>query len=289
MYNLYTHIYNNPARCARLTCGESLFTMYTCGLDNKFDDLWSSQNYIIYVIEGRKIWHTPGGSYDLREGNCVFVRKGAAIVEQFLDSDFCLYFFFVPDEFICDVLKKKSSPLSKTEKHFDAVISIHNSETVNAFFHSMVPYFNPEHRPDKALIELKFRELILTLADNPKNGELLSYFYSLLRGPQASALQNVMEDNFCFNLKLEDFARLSSRSLSTFKRDFIKIYDCPPGKWLLEKRLLHALHLLTNLRKTVAAAAFETGFEDVSHFSRSFRQRFGSSPSAVKNVSPVLS
>jgi AraC family transcriptional regulator, exoenzyme S synthesis regulatory protein ExsA len=283
LYNLYAHIANNPARCERLTCGDSLFTLYNCGLKNKFEDLWSHHNYIVYVIEGRKIWHTGHGSYDLREGSCVFVRKGASIVEQFIDTEFCFFLFFIPDDFICDVLKSKSNPIGKSGKKYDPVITIDNCATVHSFFHSMMSYFTASRKPDQSLLELKFRELILTIADNPENKELLSYFCSLLREPQTVSLQKVMEDNFCFNLKMEEFAKITSRSLSAFKRDFVRVYNTTPGRWLMEKRLNNALHLLTNMGKTVGEAAFESGFESPSHFSRSFRQRFGNSPASIRH------
>lgn len=238
-------------------------------------------------MEGRKIWHTAHGSYDLYKGSCVFVRKGACIVEQFFEVTFCLFLFFIPDEFICEVLKSKATPIHKPGKKYDPIITIDNNESVQSFFQSMVPYFNAARVPDQSLLELKFKELILTLADNPVNSELLSYFSSLLQEPQAVSIQRVMEDNFCFNLKLEEFARLTNRSLSAFKRDFQKIFNTTPGKWLIEKRLNHALHLLTNLGKTVAEASFESGFENPSHFSRSFRQYFGYSPANVKQQTAV--
>ncbi len=91
-----------------------------------------------------------------------------------------------------------------------------------------------------------------------------------------------MEDNFTFNLKLEEFARLSNRSLSAFKRDFQKVFNNTPGKWLMEKRLNHAMHLLTNQKKTVSEASFEAGFENQSHFSRAFRNHFGFAPATMK-------
>ena len=138
-----------------------------------------------------------------------------------------------------------------------------------------------------SLINLKFRELILTVADNPANEEILSYFCSLLNTPRSVSLQQVMEDNFCFNLKLEEFARLSSRSLSAFKRDFIKIYKTSPGKWLLEKRLNHAFHLITNRDKSISDTAFETGFESAAHFSRAFRERFGRSPASLRHATAL--
>jgi len=122
------------------------------------------------------------------------------------------------------------------------------------------------------------------IADNPLNGELLSYFRSLLKQPQSLSLQRVMEENYCFNLSMEDLARLSARSLSGFKRDFERFYHTSPGKWIMEKRLIHAWHLLLHMGKTVAETAFECGFENPSHFSRAFRRRHGVSPGSIKRV-----
>jgi AraC-like DNA-binding protein len=234
-------------------------------------------------MEGRKIWHTTHGSYDLRKGSCVFVRKGACIVEQFFDATFCIFLFFIPDEFICDTLKSKTTPIYKSGKRYDPVMPIESNETLEAFFHSMMPYFNSDRKPDESLLELKFREIILAIADNQKNAELLAYFCCLLNQPQQLSLAQVMEDNFCFNLKLEEFAQLSNRSLSAFKRDFQKQFNTTPGKWLLEKRLNHSMHLLTNAGRTVSESAFESGFENPSHFSRAFRQHFGVAPASLKH------
>lgn len=289
MYNLNQYIVDTPDRCHRLSCGDSLFTVYNCRLDDKFADLWSHNNYIIYVAEGRKIWHTAQGSCDLQAGSCVFIRRGAAIVEQFLDTEFCFYLFFVSDEFICEVLKTKSKAIHTSEKKYHPVIPIESSEAVHSFFKSMLPYFNAVHVPDQSLLKLKFSELILTLADNKANEELLCYFCMLLHAPQAVYLQSVMEDNFCFNLKMEDFAKLSYRSLSAFKRDFVQVYNTSPGKWIMRKRLDHAKHLLTIKGKSVSDSAFESGFESVSHFSRAFSKQFGFPPSSIKREINMLS
>lgn len=288
MYNLNQYIVDTPSRCHRLSCGEELFTVYNGGLQDKFADLWSHNNYIIYVAEGRKVWHTPHGSYDLQPGSCVFIRRGASIVEQFNESSFCFYLFFVSDNFICEVLKTKSRPLIKSENTFNPVIPVESSETVHSFFKSMLPYYNAAIPPDQSLLQLKFSELILTIADNEANKEILCYFCGLLHAPKVVSLQTIMEDNFCFNLKMEDFARLCYRSLSTFKRDFEAIYNTPPGKWLMEKRLHHARHLLTAKGRSISEAAFESGFESASHFSRAFSKQFSTPPSAIKNAVIIL-
>lgn len=287
MVNFYDRVLQNPNYYRQFNCSDSLITVFNCPLEarlmkSKFADLWSQYNYLFYVIDGRKIWHTANKSYDIGKETCVFVRKGAWIFENFLENGFCVVLFFIPDEFICNTLKTKSKPLGFKPKNYEPVMVLDKSETLSAYFHSISSYFSETHEPDRSLLELKFKELILTIADNPHNAELLSYFCSLLDEPQHVLLQRVMDENYCFNLKMEEYAKLSNRSLSSFKRDFQKIYKTAPGKWLMEQRLNHAVRLLNDGHRNISEAAFESGFESVSHFSRSFKARFGQAPLAFK-------
>lgn len=290
MVNLYDSVLQHPNYYRQFNCSDSLITVFNCPLEarlmkSRFADLWSQYNYLFYVVDGRKIWHTANKSYDIGKETCVFVRKGAWIFENFLDTGFCVVLFFIPDEFIRTTLKTRSRPLPGTTGNFEPVMILDKSNALSAFFHSIESYFSEAHEPDRSLLELKFRELILTIADNPQNADLLSYFSSLLNEPQHVSLQRIMEENYCFNLTLEQYATLCNRSLSTFKRDFQKVFKTVPGKWLLEQRLNHAWRLLNDHHKTISEVTFESGFENMSHFSRSFKKRFGITPSATRNVS----
>lgn len=286
MNNLYDRVLQHPNYYRQFNCNESLITIFSCPAEarlmkNKFSPLWTQYNYLFYVVEGRKIWHTAEGSYDIGAGSCVFIRKGAFVLEQFFDEGFCLVLFFIPDEFICQTLGQKFSAPVKSAGHRQ-VITLNSSETLAGFFHSMASYFAEAREPAQSLLELKFKELILTIADNPVNSELLSYFCSLVNEPRAISLERVMTDNYRYNLKLEQFAQLANRSLSAFKRDFQATFNSTPGKWLLEKRLQYARSLLSMYsEKTISDVAFESGFETTAHFSRSFKQRFGVTPSSV--------
>jgi AraC-like DNA-binding protein len=287
MINFQEKVLGYPQYCRQFTCGESLITIFNCPpearlMTSKLADLWSHENYIFYVLEGKKTWHTAEGSYEISAGDCVLVRKGACIVEQVFEIGFCLVLFFIPDEFICETLKNRSTPIIKTGEKYKPVITLQATETLRSFFISMYAYFAGTTTPDKSLLELKFKELILNIADNPGNVEALSYFCSLMQEPKAVSMERVMNDNYCFNLTLEQYAVLSNRSLSAFKRDFQKLFNCTPGKWLLEKRLQRARFLLENMGRTVSEAAFDAGFENLSHFSRTFKARFSISPMAVK-------
>jgi len=292
MNNFYEGVLHNPTYYRQFNCNESLITVFSCPLEarlmkTRFAGLWSQYNYLFYVVDGRKIWHTANKSYDIGKETCVFVRKGAWIFENFLDQGFCVVLFFIPDDFIRSTLKTKTKPLQVESVPFEPVMIVDKTEPLTNYFLSVGSYFNEENDPDPSLLELKFKELILTVAGNPKNADVISYFWSLLHEPQHITLQRVMDENYCFNLGLEQYAALSNRSLSTFKRDFQKLYKTAPGKWLLDRRLDHAWRLLHEKNKSIGDASFESGFENVSHFSRSFKNKFGVSPSAMKEAEGV--
>jgi AraC-like DNA-binding protein len=289
MVNFYESVLQHPNYYRQFNCNDTLITVFNCPLEarlmkTRFAELWTQYNYLFYVVDGRKIWHTAEGSYDIKKDSCIFVRKGAFVLEQLFDVGFCVVLFFIPDDFICNTLNTRVNAVNKFYQNHKQVISLDTSETLAAFFLSMSSYFSAAKEPCQALLELKFKELILTIADNPCNAELLSYFCALVHEPRPVVLERLMVENYRYNLKLEQFARLSNRSLSAFKRDFQSIFCTTPGKWLLEKRLLHAKNLLTITNKTISEAAFESGFETPSHFSRSFKERFGVTPSSIGKI-----
>jgi len=126
---------------------------------------------------------------------------------------------------------------------------------------------------------LKMLELLMGLANC--NDELIGQLMDFSQ-PSKNDLQFVMGQHFTKNLPLKEFAWLSGRSLSAFKRDFQDSFHCTPGKWLLNKRLDYARTLLEQTNQVISEVYYEAGFENLSHFSRSFKDHFGMEPSRVK-------
>jgi len=87
-----------------------------------------------------------------------------------------------------------------------------------------------------------------------------------------------MESNYTFNLSLQEFSKISNRSLATFKREFTELFQTTPGKWLTEKRLQHAQMLLQTSEKNVNEIAYDSGFENNTHFNKIFKEKFGIPP-----------
>lgn len=94
-------------------------------------------------------------------------------------------------------------------------------------------------------------------------------------------LESFMNKHFDYNISIGDFAKLTGRSLSTFKREFKRVFDDSPEKWLKEKRLVKAHYMIKELKMKPSEIYPEVGFENFSHFSTAFKKRFGYSPSSL--------
>jgi len=268
----------------KFAVGELLFVEYKCPIEQEVAGVWTPVDFFVHVLSGKKTWRTTDGTWTAKKGQTLFFKKGAAVLHQDFKEDFCVLVFFVSDHFVRDVVREVSGQLSGPrdgEALRQAAIIVNGDVTLSAYFQSMLAYFTGTAKPADTLLTLKLKELIVSILLGGNNPELAGYFQSLLKS-DTPPLSQIMEANFCYNLGLEDFAKLSHRSLSTFKRDFQKYYKQPPGKWLLQKRLDYSAVLLKNPAVNVSQAALDSGFEDLSHFSRAFKDKFGVSPASFR-------
>jgi len=80
---------------------------------------------------------------------------------------------------------------------------------------------------------------------------------------------------------MEEWASFTARSLSTFKRDFARISDLTPQKWLIRRRLEAAYDKLRNEDKKPSDVYLEVGFKDISHFYHVFKKEYGYAPGNI--------
>ena len=157
-------------------------------------------------------------------------------------------------------------------------VLIPGNDFLRGYFQSVIPYVrNSEEKAMDALGMLKVKEGVqLLIHAMPGLKEFLFDFSE----PYKIDLEKFMHSNFHFNIPVEQFARLTGRSLAGFKRDFQKTFDASPRQWLQEKRLTEAFHLIEKKNKKPSAIYLDLGFESLSHFSHSFKKRFGKAPTA---------
>jgi AraC-like DNA-binding protein len=142
---------------------------------------------------------------------------------------------------------------------------------------SLIPYFDMKVLPED-IASLKITEAIAILRTiDSKIDHVLANFEE----PGKIDLSDYMEKNFMFNLPLEKFSYLTGRSLTTFKRDFSKLYNVTPQRWLTRKRLELAHYQFVEKNKKPSDVCYEVGFENLSHFSYAFKKYFGYAPTSL--------
>lgn len=279
MVNLYS-VLKNSSFYKKMEVNELLFVEYTCMREETKFGIWSDNNYFAFISSGKKMWRTMNHSYEVSEGDILFIKKGANLTHQFFDDEFCAIFIFIPDDFIKDFLKRNNALCAASQKDLsgqDSVLRIHKDELLDSYHQSVQSYLSLSEKPNEQLLILKFEELLFSLFSNKKHGELTDYFISLCRNQQYQ-LSRVMEDNFGYNLTLEDYALLCHMSLSTFKKVFKQYYDTTPAAWLLQRKLDLARHKVLTSDLTINQISFDCGFEDASHFIRVFKKKNNLTP-----------
>ena len=141
----------------------------------------------------------------------------------------------------------------------------------------MLPYFTQTPPPPENLLELKFKELTLSLLSQKQNRQFLAHLYNLYQDKHPT-LEEIVQNNYTFNLTLGDYAKLACKSVPTFQREFKKIFNDSPAKWVMKKRINLAIELLENTKLSISEITLECGFENQTHFSRIFKEKVGTSP-----------
>ncbi len=157
------------------------------------------------------------------------------------------------------------------------LINLTGDAFIKGYFDSLLPYFDNPDQLSKAMADMKTNEAIELLLRKPGLRDFLLDFTE----PFKIDLEAFMNSNFKYNIAISQFARLTGRSLATFKRDFQKAFTTPPERWLHQKRLELAHYLIAHKKQNPTGVYLEVGFENISHFSASFKKHFGYNPSSL--------
>ena len=149
------------------------------------------------------------------------------------------------------------------------------------YIESLLFYFENPELTNEDLLVLKLKEIILLLAqtdDSPAINQILTSLFS----PTTYSFTQIVEAHIFSDLSSSDLAQLTNLSLSSFKREFRRVYNDTPANFTRNRRLEKAAELLAISDERVSDIAINTGFNDLSHFSKCFQEKYGYSPSVYR-------
>lgn len=232
------------------------------------------------VLKGKLRVETQEGSFvEVPENKMVFLPKGIYTISDIVPtySNFEAIVYFFEDDIISDFINSLKLKCSKEKQVSHCVLNY--SDNIKLFTESLRSLYSNNIKPTRELTKMKLFEL-LHLIRASFDKECFSLALLTLKNKERKSLRVFMNDNYSKSLNIEDYAYLTGRSVSTFRRDFKAQFSTSPKQWLINKRLekAHALLINSQNNKTISDIAMESGFDDIPHFIKSFRKKYYITP-----------
>jgi AraC-like DNA-binding protein len=255
--------------------------IYSCVFDKMCAyEQFIPESLMAYQISGKTQIYHQKGEMTLEEGQILVARGNQFAKSIKLPAD--------DKEYRCISVLLNTERLRKfaldneipCEGRYDGVknIILEPNPLLNGYFQSILPYVEQSKSVSEKLTSIKVNEAIeLLLTLRPDLQSFLFNFASLHK----QDLEAFMVKNFHYNASIEHFAKLSGRSLTGFKRDFSTVFKTSPRLWLKSRRLSEALYLIKQKSRKPQDIYLDLGFENLSHFYTSFKQKYGVTPAQV--------
>jgi AraC family transcriptional regulator, exoenzyme S synthesis regulatory protein ExsA len=238
-----------------------------------------STHALTLVLQGKlQIEKYQCGIEIVNEGQMIFVPKGLYMISDVLLANnepfIAMVFFFdeaLIDSFVESLGKIKANPV------LCHCLVMDYGEQIRLFTENLLRLYKEGSHNHNSITRSKLFEMLHLLSISPKGKEFVQAILSL-KNQEKRSIKEFMQSNYSKPLTVEDYAYLTGRSLSTFNRDFKRLFKISPKQWLMEQRLEKARSLLSVNNTTVSDVAFESGYENISHFIKAFHKKFNISP-----------
>lgn len=240
------------------------------------------EHTLIYIHSGELEITDGNRKTVLHEGDCAFMRRDNRMWLQKRVKDGKPYRSVVM-KFSHGYLKNYFQTLSGSVLPADAVRDKRSLVKfppyrldVRSLFDSLLPYFDAGVIPDDRILKKKMEEGMEAILCTDEN--LYASLFAFVE-PWKIDIVDFMEKNFMNDLSMDELAYYTGRSLATFKRDFKKVSELTPRKWIIRRRLEAARELIRKGGHKVSEVCFDVGFKNLSHFSKLYKEMYGMAPS----------
>jgi len=250
----------------------------------RLDAVFQDEACFTYLKEGELSLTSPTDNLSIQTEESVLLRCGNYFTNaiQKHPAKTCeVYAVHLYPDILKELYKNEFPNFIKSDAHKPYIRKIEKKSVITHFIQSLDFYFENPNLVTDDLLKLKIKELILLLLQTD-NAENIITLFSHLFNPRQAGLFDVVEAHLYSPISIVDLARLTGRSLSTFKRDFEAQFSDTPANFIKEKKLEKALELIQSTKLSVSEICYEVGFQDTSHFTKTFKQKYNQTPSEYR-------
>ncbi|WP_044209583.1 helix-turn-helix transcriptional regulator [Flammeovirga sp. OC4] len=182
-----------------------------------------------------------------------------------------------------------------TESKWEMLEDVIKNESPWMLFESMTPVFSKLIKDifsyqkldvgKKGLISAKSIELCtyFFLQLYKRNDDKEKYGIPDVELSQLFAIRDLLSQNLDSPPDIDSLSKDFAMSPTKLRANFKKVFGMPPYQFLLAERLNEAYRLLESSDRPLTDIAFSLGFNDQSHFTKSFKKTFNCLPSAIRS------
>lgn len=249
----------------------------------RFDFPVADQACFIYILEGAVQYKNKDKQMDLPASYSLFLNC-LTLGKQINDTGTKYNCEIVIVTFHPDIIKKiyvrelpviLQLPKNVVSKRSEQKIG--NDFLIQKYVEGLLFYFENPSLVNEDILILKFKEIVLLLSQTKSAGSL-QIILSQLFSPAAYNFRQIIEANLFSQFSLEELAQQTNLSISSFKREFSRLYNDTPANYIKTKKLAKAAELLLVSEERITDIAYMCGFNDLANFTKSFSERYHNTP-----------
>lgn len=246
-----------------------------------------------FVVKGTKYVYYGDIRQTISAGDIFFFSSGNHYTEDVPDGGkpFEQIVFYYTPQLLSSILSHLSINYRmkigythntfQIEKHKYPHASCHAWGTMRNFFMTANQYIKDNLFSDDDTAEnIKMTELIYLIVSQHECCIKTKIMESV--DENKDNFEQIIFKNIFNDISVEDLAERTGRSMTSFKKEFRKIFCEPPHKWFIQQRLLHSRLLLISTSRSVAEIGDECTFPNTSHYIKLFKKEFGLTPAAYR-------
>lgn len=238
-----------------------------------------------YIVEGNMLSFDSRGLNTIQEKEAV-LKNCNNYIQRYVpnkDGEECeaIAIYLYPD-LLKTIYKNEVPSFLKMEKPPKPEKFIGN-KLIDQYMTNLSIYFESPETLDEELGILKLKELMMILLKSQRHDSIFKLLSEIFT-PVHVEFKRAIQENLFNPLSIDQLAFICHMSLSTFKREFRKVFNETPARYIKNKRLERAASLLLCSNEAISAIAYETGFQDASTFSATFQDKYSVSPSDYRRT-----
>lgn len=166
--------------------------------------------------------------------------------------------------------------------------TISNDFLIRKYMEGLLFYFENPALVNEDVLVLKFKEIVLLLSQT-RNVESIQVILSQLFSPTTYTFKQIVEAHLYTPITIEELAQHNNLSVSSFKREFAKHYNDTPANYIKGRKLEKAAELLLISNERITDIAFDCGFNDLANFTKSFSERYHTTPKKYRQAQGQIS